>query len=508
MTLRRRFTIAAIAGVVIIIAMVLVLVVQFSRTVSANAAVNDQLSPAADNAAELTLAQADAGRALSIATLLDRGESVQEYRTSIGRATTLLKQIDDSITDDERHLSELVLAAGAAQQAWVDASATPVVSALDAGRRSKAMKALGSDRSFAAYQAMTSASMTLDHAINDRRTQAVRSATGFASLLGAILVVIGLVVVAMAALVVIGIQRWVLDPLEQIRDDLTRAAHDAAHTTPIRTVGPPELMAVAQDGERLRRDLVKEIDEAQAAREGLIQDAPLVAAMQAELMPRSLPATPGLLVSGSSMASEGVIAGDWWEVLPASDGSTVLVVADVSGHDPLAGVIAVRVRAILRATLLSGAPLSAACEQAAAAMVDPAHFVTAIIARIDPRAGSLTWCNAGHVPGIVVTHDKQAFTCDPTGPLLSCLGGQWGARTRSFDPGDAFLAFTDGLVEAQDAAGAVLDESTLMVWLRGLDAPVREAPDELVERTLAHVRHRAAQWHRDDVTVVAASRPR
>ena len=59
----------------------------------------------------------------------------------------------------------------------------------------------------------------------------------------------------------------------------------AAHDTPIRTVGPPELMAVAADGERLRRGLVHEIDEARAAREGLIQDAPLVAAMQASFTP-------------------------------------------------------------------------------------------------------------------------------------------------------------------------------------------------------------------------------
>ena len=422
--------------------------------------------------------------------------------------TTLLKSIDDTVHDDEKTLSTLVVAAATAQQAWVDRTATPIVNALDAGRRSRAMKVIGGDPSFQAYQAMTSASMALDTAINARRTQAVRSANGFSTLLGVTLFVIGLVVAAMATLTLIGLRRWVLDPLEQIRDDLTEAARGAAHDTPIRTVGPPELMAVAADGERLRRGLVHEIDEARAAREGLIQDAPLVAAMQAELMPRAIPTTPGLLVSGMSMASQGVIAGDWWEVLAAPDGSTTLVIADVSGHDPLAGVLAVRVRSILRATLQAGATAPLAFEQAAAAMDDPAHFVTAMIVHIDPAAGTLQWCNAGHVPGLVVTAEKQGRRCDPTGPLLSRLGGTWTTQSCSFGPGDAFLACTDGLVEASDIDGVVLDEESLLTWMRGLDAPVRENPDELIARAVAHVRHRAAAWHRDDVTVVAAARLR
>ena len=78
-------TLATAVGVALIAVMAVVLVVAFSRTVSSNAAINDELSPAADSAAELTLAQADASRALSIATLLDRGESVQDHTPEVDR---------------------------------------------------------------------------------------------------------------------------------------------------------------------------------------------------------------------------------------------------------------------------------------------------------------------------------------------------------------------------------------------------------------------------------------
>ena len=50
--------------------------------------------------------------------------------------------------------------------------------------KSTLMKVIAGDPSFQAYQAMTSASMALDTAINARRTQAVRSANGFSTLLG------------------------------------------------------------------------------------------------------------------------------------------------------------------------------------------------------------------------------------------------------------------------------------------------------------------------------------
>ena len=75
---------------------------------------------------------------------------------------------------------------------------------------------------------------------------------------------------------------------------------------------------------------------------------------------------------------------------------------------------------------------------------DDEHFVTAIIIVLDTEGGALSWCNAGHHPAIVVTRDKEASLCEPTGPLISALGGEWTTRARLFEPGDVVVAFTDG----------------------------------------------------------------
>jgi sigma-B regulation protein RsbU (phosphoserine phosphatase) len=162
----------------------------------------------------------------------------------------------------------------------------------------------------------------------------------------------------------------------------------------------------------------------------------------------------------------------------------------------------------MRAGLEAGLAPDAIMSMAAGACADDAHFVTGIVLVIDVTADLLTWCNAGHHPAIMVTHDKDASLCEPTGPLVSSLGGEWTMQTRPFMAGDVVVAFTDGLVESRNADGDELESSKVSQFIRGMDAPVRENPEELISRLLAQVRHRASDWRKDDVTLVAVSRIR
>ena len=202
------------------------------------------------------------------------------------------------------------------------------------------------------------------------------------------------------------------------------------------------------------------------------------------------------------------MTGDWWDQIIRPDGTLVIIVADVSGHGPQASVTAIRVRSILRSNHERGATLEAAVIQAADSCAHDEHFVTGILLHIDPIGGTVSWLNAGHHPAILVTHGKEASLCEPTGPLISALGGAWTVRSRYFRGGDVLVAFTDGLVESRNADGDELESSMVSQFIRGLDAWVREDPEELIERLLADVRHRAADWRRDDVTLVAVSRSR
>ncbi len=507
-TLRMRTLVASGAALVVIVLLGLILLVQYTVSASVNNAIQEKLSPLLDTAASLTLAQANAAGALSDYTMLERADSLDEYRQTMGRATTLLDELDKSLGEGDSGLQELVDAARSTQRAWVKTDPDPVIALMEAGKRTRAMRQTNTPEAWAAYGAMTTASTTLHQSINDVRDEAVQGAAMFTRILGITLLIGGLLVLGGLAAFFAGLQAWVLVPLRALSDDLQRATRETGHLTPIRPVGPPELREVGIDAELLRRGLVHEIDEAQAAREGLVQDAPLVAAMQAELISAPLDPIAGLTLAGSSQSAEGVVAGDWWDAVLRPDGAVALVVADVSGHGPEASVTAVRIRAIMRAGLEAGIDPAAVMAMAASGVATDEHFVTAIVVLIDPSRDEITWCNAGHHPAILVTHDKEASICEATGPLISSLGGDWDVQARTFAPGDVVVAFTDGLVESRNADGDELEATKVAQFIRGMDAPVRENPDELIARLLAQVRHRAADWRRDDVTIVAASRTR
>ncbi|MDI1289479.1 MAG: PP2C family protein-serine/threonine phosphatase, partial [bacterium] len=390
---------------------------------------------------------------------------------------------------------------------WVASDSEPSVVAMLSGQQARAIRITNAKAAWTSYDAMTEASNALSKAVNRYRDEASDVVNSFTVFLGITLLVVGILITLGLVAFLLGIQQWVLAPLKHVRRDLQQAAREIGHESPITPVGPPELRAVAVDGEHLRRSLVAEIDEARAAREGLAQDAPLVAAMQAELVAPAV-SVPGVLVSGVSQSAEGVMAGDWWDQIVRPDGTLAIVVADVSGHGPEASVTAIRVRSVLRSGLERGLPVEEIVEMAAASCANDAHFVTGIVLIIDAVGGTDSWLNAGHHPAILVTHDKEASLCEPTGPLISSLGGTWTVRSRYFRPGDVLVAFTDGLVESRNADGDELESSMVSQFIRGLDSWVRESPEELITRLLAQVRHRASDWRRDDVTLVAAARPR
>lgn len=508
MALRARVYLAAVLAFVVVVVTILIVVVQYTVSVAGSQVLHDSLGPASDASASLSLAEANASGALTDYVLSQRDRSLATYRENVARTEALLSQLDQALPEDVPELRAPLAAARTAFEAWLATDAEPTIVAMQAGQTARAGRITNSRTSSAAYDAMTDSSSDLGKAITRVRDDTAELVDAFNRVLGVTLAVIGLLVLALIAGALIVTQRWVLGPLGSLRSDLQRSAREEDHEAPIRPTGPPELREVGTDAERLRRSLVAEIDEARAAREGLAQDAPLVAAMQAEL--RQVPdvGVPGVVVAGVSQSAEGVIAGDWWDRIVLPDGRLGLIVADVSGHGPEAGVTALRVRTLLRSGLAAGLEPGAVVEAAARSCADDAHFVTGIVLLIDPVGGTVSWLNAGHHPAIVVTHDKESTLCEPTGPLISSLGGAWSTRSTYFRPGDVVVAFTDGLVESRNAEGDELESAMVSQLLRGMDAPVRENPAELISRLLAQVRHRAADWRRDDVTLVAAARPR
>jgi serine phosphatase RsbU (regulator of sigma subunit) len=146
-------------------------------------------------------------------------------------------------------------------------------------------------------------------------------------------------------------------------------------------------------------------------------------------------------------------------------------------------------------------------ERRAAGLVEARYaslirHATDVIMIADASRGEVQWVNAGHPAPRLIRADSTIVRLGPTGPMVSWLGGTWTMGTAALDPSDVLLAFTDGILESRDLAGAELGDDDLDTHLRTAAEQATD-PAEVIAQVLATVRERADDLGRDDVTLVA-----
>jgi serine phosphatase RsbU (regulator of sigma subunit) len=206
-----------------------------------------------------------------------------------------------------------------------------------------------------------------------------------------------------------------------------------------------------------------------------LADVTSVAEAAQRALLRPLPRQVGPLELGVvylAAAAEARVGGDLYEVTRTQFGIR-LIVGDVRGKGLDAVEIAADVLGVFREVAHEVYTLAEVARRIDASLARrPAapleEFVTAVLAEIDPVAGSLTIYNCGHPPPLVLSPapDPQdgsgrnrlprVTTVDVPAPALPLrlmsLGGTSGAeRTVPLQPGDALLLYTDGVTEARDA---------------------------------------------------------
>jgi hypothetical protein len=221
-------------------------------------------------------------------------------------------------------------------------------------------------------------------------------------------------------------------------------------------------------------------------RDQRLADVTSVAEAAQRALLRPLPRQVGPLELGVvylAAAAEARVGGDLYEVTRTQFGIR-LIVGDVRGKGLDAVEIAADVLGVFREVAHEVYTLAEVARRIDASLARrPAapleEFVTAVLAEIDPAAGTLTVYNCGHPPPLVLSpgpgnqagsgsqtaSDGQAGSDGqqlpqvtvvdvpaPALPLrLMSLGGTSGAeRTVPLHPGDALLLYTDGVTEARD----------------------------------------------------------
>jgi hypothetical protein len=172
--------------------------------------------------------------------------------------------------------------------------------------------------------------------------------------------------------------------------------------------------------------------------------------IQRRLVPNSIPAIAGCHIEAAYLPAQEV-GGDFYQILSRPDGSVVIAVGDVSGKGLKAAMTGVLAIGALRTLAFEGLGPAAILIRLNSELVCAGNggFVTCFCGILDP-SGNLRFANAGHLAPF---RNGREIHVAGTLPLGIVANTAYEECALALDPGDRLTLISDGVVEAQSAAG-------------------------------------------------------
>ena len=243
-----------------------------------------------------------------------------------------------------------------------------------------------------------------------------------------------------------------------------------------------------------------------AERYRMEQELSLAGQIQSSFLPGELPVIPGWQLTATLKPAHQT-AGDFYDVVPLPNGRFGIVVADVADKGMGAALYMALARTLLRTYALEyhDRPDLALKVTNRRVLMDTSvtMFVTVFYGVLDPRSGTLTYCNAGHSPPYLVRDgpagDAERLT--RTGMALGAISGaSWEQRVVEMGAGDLLLIHSDGVTDAQNEEGVFFGDARLQEIIDAAGGgPANRLQNALLQAT-DDFSGEADQF--DDITVV------
>ena len=251
--------------------------------------------------------------------------------------------------------------------------------------------------------------------------------------------------------------------------------------------------------------LVREQEAEAAMRQRFEQELEVAHLIQQHFLPKVLPELPGWQIEAYYRPAREV-GGDFYDVIPLSDGRVGFVVGDVTDKGVPAALVMSATRSLLRASaqrlIEPGLVLERLNEQMCPDMPEK-MFVTCLYGVLDPQTGHLRFANAGHdVPYVKTAHGIGELRARGM-PLGLMPGMSYEEKEMTLAPGDRVLLHSDGIAEAHDP------DRDMFGFPRLMQTMADARPDQnLIQHVLAVLEQfvGSSAEQEDDITMVSLER--
>ncbi|MEW6260154.1 MAG: PP2C family protein-serine/threonine phosphatase [Thermodesulfobacteriota bacterium] len=282
-----------------------------------------------------------------------------------------------------------------------------------------------------------------------------------------------------------------------------------------RTIGNAllrELVRKFTDMQRRLREQAIELTRKQARLE---DDLRAAAGIQKSLLPQQPPDQDAVSLAWHFTPSE-TIGGDIFHVFPLNSSHIGMYMLDVSGHGVPAALVTVSVSQFFQPFSGHALRRNKTCE-AETPVVTPVEviraldreypverfdkFITIIYLVLDLKSGKLSYCNAGHVPALLLRTDGAIQRLDVGGPLIGLDGAlPFDEGDVALSVGDRLLLYTDGITEYRNHAEEQYGIDRLQYSMKKhAEKPLEEWLKQLFQDLMVFGKRRPVQ---DDVSLL------
>ncbi len=289
---------------------------------------------------------------------------------------------------------------------------------------------------------------------------------------------------------------------------------DLAHSFNSMTASIEKLMLEQREKQRLENELA------------------IAQEVQEQLFPRQISELESLEVHGFCRPAR-TVSGDYYDFLVASSHKMILAVGDISGKGISAALLMATIHSAVRAYSQESLPqmrepvavgavagsgrmmatwpegievspgaLLALLNHQLYVSTPPEKYATLFLGLYDGRARRLTYSNGGHLPPILIGQDGTVRRLEAGGTVVGLFDGMaYEEETVEMNPGEVFLAYSDGVTEPENDFGEFGEQRLIDL--------VRENRDKALPLISQIVTAAVDTWigdkeQPDDVTLVLA----
>ncbi len=252
--------------------------------------------------------------------------------------------------------------------------------------------------------------------------------------------------------------------------------------------------------------------------------------VQAQLFPRETSELASLEVHGVCQPAR-TVSGDYYDFLPLGAEKLAVAVGDISGKGISAALLMATIHSAVRAYSLERVPALAAASAGAPEVLSAVPFATAdgelspatlmamlnrqlyastptekyatlFLGIYDGHSRRLTYCNAGHLPPIIMAPDGAIRRLDCGGTVIGLFGGlTYEESTIDLRPGEVLIAYSDGITEPENDFGEFGEARLLQVVKENRDLPLARISEFVISTVKDWI---GGNEQPDDITLVLA----